>query len=391
MRIDFDSHYGSEYYCPVSLLRVYGITQMDKFRQEQDEEAATKAAEGSAIDESEIEGEEEEEKAEEEQQAESSSGVTTATVEGPVESTASLHESPPVGSVAAESPAPISSSTPVISDTISADPTALPISPAAPPSPTPPPTEISTALPSLNSTQSEPLPTPTTSLVVVPSVSSSSTATPISTASKIETTEFAKSAESSSSSSPVLEESRPATSTLSAPSESTATSSSSTGAISSTTSISSSSSSRPVAEPTALPARIVTRNETRPVVPPTPQTGDSIYGTIMKRLSGLEHNHTLAMHYIEAQSTMIRTAFINFEQRLHELAGSVSSNVSRSPIEIDGFDSQRQSQDSAIRLALLDLERYRLDLDRDRLDLSTKLNALTQEVRLPLFSCLYSF
>lgn len=35
----------------------------------------------------------------------------------------------------------------------------------------------------------------------------------------------------------------------------------------------------------------------------------------------------------------------------------------------------------AIRLALLDLERYRLDLDRDRLELSTKLNALTQEVR----------
>ena len=34
IRIDFHSHYGSEYYCPVSLLRVYGLTHLDAWQWE---------------------------------------------------------------------------------------------------------------------------------------------------------------------------------------------------------------------------------------------------------------------------------------------------------------------------------------------------------------------
>lgn len=32
IRIDFHSHYGSEYYCPVSLLRVYGLTHLEEWK-----------------------------------------------------------------------------------------------------------------------------------------------------------------------------------------------------------------------------------------------------------------------------------------------------------------------------------------------------------------------
>ncbi|KZS93724.1 Sad1/UNC-like protein, partial [Sistotremastrum niveocremeum HHB9708] len=32
MRIDFLSNYGNEYFCPVSLLRVYGLTQMEEWK-----------------------------------------------------------------------------------------------------------------------------------------------------------------------------------------------------------------------------------------------------------------------------------------------------------------------------------------------------------------------
>lgn len=39
LRIDFLSHYGSEYYCPVSILRVYGLTQLDAFRRDQERDA----------------------------------------------------------------------------------------------------------------------------------------------------------------------------------------------------------------------------------------------------------------------------------------------------------------------------------------------------------------
>ncbi|KAL7417379.1 SUN domain-containing protein, partial [Mrakia frigida] len=32
LRIDFIGHYGNEYYCPVSLLRIYGMNQMEAYR-----------------------------------------------------------------------------------------------------------------------------------------------------------------------------------------------------------------------------------------------------------------------------------------------------------------------------------------------------------------------
>ncbi|KAI8460573.1 UNC-like C-terminal-domain-containing protein, partial [Phakopsora pachyrhizi] len=38
VRLDFLSHHGSEYYCPLSLVRIYGLTQIDAFRREQEEE-----------------------------------------------------------------------------------------------------------------------------------------------------------------------------------------------------------------------------------------------------------------------------------------------------------------------------------------------------------------
>ncbi|KAK2465288.1 hypothetical protein APHAL10511_002642 [Amanita phalloides] len=38
IRIDFHSHYGNEYYCPVSLLRVYGLTHLEEYKWEQWEE-----------------------------------------------------------------------------------------------------------------------------------------------------------------------------------------------------------------------------------------------------------------------------------------------------------------------------------------------------------------
>lgn len=35
IKIDFTSHYGSEYYCPISLLRVYGLTQIEAYKWEE--------------------------------------------------------------------------------------------------------------------------------------------------------------------------------------------------------------------------------------------------------------------------------------------------------------------------------------------------------------------
>ena len=327
MRIDFVSHYGSEYYCPVSLLRVFGITQMDKFRQEQDEEAATKAAEGLAIDEN--DGEEEDEKVEDDLEPASTASVhptATDAVSKEVAVAIPTTETASMPSSILETVIPIASVTLSSSESVSTVASLHPVT--ATPVLSPLTADISTALPTVNTTESDlPMPSSTPSSIA----ESSSTipdATPVPIAPTVEVSQITMSNESSIASSTTIEESPKVANVSATAQESSATPASSTTVTTSTSSTaipsSSSTTSRTAAEPTASPARIVPRNETRPVVPPTPQNGDSIYGTIMKRLSGLEHNHTLAMHYIEAQSTMIRTAFVNFEQRLNEYSGSVS-------------------------------------------------------------------
>ncbi|KAJ3119115.1 hypothetical protein HDU96_000030 [Phlyctochytrium bullatum] len=45
MRIEFLSHYGNEYYCPVTMLRVYGTTEMEAFKAEEEELARLNAVE----------------------------------------------------------------------------------------------------------------------------------------------------------------------------------------------------------------------------------------------------------------------------------------------------------------------------------------------------------
>ncbi|PWN40538.1 hypothetical protein IE81DRAFT_218539 [Ceraceosorus guamensis] len=49
LRIDFLEHYGSEFYCPVSLLRVYGLTQMDDYIREEEEMRREKEREDAGI------------------------------------------------------------------------------------------------------------------------------------------------------------------------------------------------------------------------------------------------------------------------------------------------------------------------------------------------------
>ncbi len=49
VRVDFLSHYGSEYYCPVSLLRVYGLTQMEEYKLDEWQSAWLKEREAANV------------------------------------------------------------------------------------------------------------------------------------------------------------------------------------------------------------------------------------------------------------------------------------------------------------------------------------------------------
>ncbi|GAA5932738.1 hypothetical protein JCM10213_006317 [Rhodosporidiobolus nylandii] len=422
LRLDFLSHFGSEYYCPVSLLRVYGYTQLDAWRES--ERKAKAIEEALAVAELIEEEAEEQERQLEDMlrvEVESLERLEPATV---AQNSTTAAKDPKTGSMATGSevaqaplrPSPSSPATalPAIvtpssshaSDTVTAAYTSA-LSRAEP----------SASSASHSSSTSSPLPTSTsvTAPLSIPSVISApssatspggdASVTPDSSpvrqaAPSRDSAASEASAPSSSSTPPSPISDPPARSVPPASSSPSASEPSSETTVSPTPSPSahaspSSSPSSSLAPPTpssasspatsphrATPAetpviatRHIPRNDSHPhplprtpvLAPPVhqqPQPGESIYGTIMKRLTSLEHNQTLSMHFIEAQSSMLREAFGRIEKRLGEVEGS------------------RSRQEQNIRQALLDLEKQRVELERERLELATQVGLLTQEVRL---------
>lgn len=121
---------------------------------------------------------------------------------------------------------------------------------------------------------------------------------------------------------------------------------------------------------------VITRTQPTPPSPPplTPppniqqQPGESIYGTIMKRLTGLEHNQTLSMHFIELQSGVLRDAFLRVEKRLGDIEGT------------------RSELESLVRMGFREMEMLRKEMERERIELAGKVNILSQEVSLIPFA-----
>ncbi|BGP19497.1 hypothetical protein JCM10213v2_007592 [Rhodosporidiobolus nylandii] len=307
LRLDFLSHFGSEYYCPVSLLRVYGYTQLDAWRES--ERKAKAIEEALAVAELIEEEAEEQERQLEDMlrvEVESLERLEPATV---AQNSTTAAKDPKTGSMATGS-------------------------------------EVAQA-PLRPSSTSSPLPTSTsvTAPLSIPSVISAPSSA----------TSPGGDASVTPDSSPVRQ---------AAPSRDSAASEATTSPHRATP-----------AETPVIATRHIPRNDSHPhplprtpvLAPPVhqqPQPGESIYGTIMKRLTSLEHNQTLSMHFIEAQSSMLREAFGRIEKRLGEVEGS------------------RSRQEQNIRQALLDLEKQRVELERERLELATQVGLLTQEVRL---------
>ena len=78
LRIEFLSHYGNEYYCPVSLLRIHGKTMMEDYR------ADVKAARGEEENDDEDEGEEEPPEKVVAEQLKSAADATTTSLSTPL-------------------------------------------------------------------------------------------------------------------------------------------------------------------------------------------------------------------------------------------------------------------------------------------------------------------
>ncbi|GAA6046711.1 hypothetical protein JCM3770_003129 [Rhodotorula araucariae] len=411
IRVEFLSHFGSEYYCPVSLLRVYGYTQLEAFREsERKAKAIEEALAAAELIDDEVE--------EHERALEDALKVEVDTLErvgqlkdipnttssfpeqpepeptGPGETTAAPSEAAPTtlsstASATSSTASPPNStlhSPPILmpSQSVPAEPlSSLPssspnpthTSSAAGPPSTPPAIEPSAATPVTNTTLSAPTAAATsTESNAVSSPPPEPTASPSSTAvSSDGNPPPSASSELSSVPPPAPPPASPPAPT-SAPSH-TATGRPATASDTPILAVRPASAPVPparndshvsVASPPTIPSAAAHVPRAPVAVPhplAQPQPGESIYGTIMKRLASLEHNQTLAMGFIEAQSGMLREAFGRVERRLSEVEGS------------------RSRQEQSIRQSLVDLEKQRVDLERERLALAAQVSLLAAEVR----------
>ncbi|GAA6023389.1 hypothetical protein JCM11491_006455 [Sporobolomyces phaffii] len=386
IRINFLSHFGSEYYCPVSLLRVYGYTQLDAYRESERKARQLEAALAAAEEYVEEDDAEDVEDVENEAvTATESAGPTAPPTEDRAE-TGDTVQRTVVPMEEEESKAQDSKR----SNATESDPNdgdlaqnrssrAHPDSTRSNDSMLPLETSIELSSPAHTSLSPAPTPAPTATETRGTNSSGASQprevpSSPVESTTSIDSHVPPSSETDSLASTPSTSHPSVATSVAPAPPSNT----SATQPISSSIAPLSSASSRPATPsdlPIINPRPLATRNDTPPHVQPhrppvisppiqQPQPGESIYATIMKRLTSLEHNQTLSMHFIEAQSSMLREAFTRIERRLGEV------------------ETTRSRQEQGIRQALVDLEKERNELQREKLGLSTQVGMLAHEIRL---------
>ncbi|EIN12290.1 hypothetical protein PUNSTDRAFT_124219 [Punctularia strigosozonata HHB-11173 SS5] len=325
IRIDLHSHYGNEYYCPVSLLRVYGLTQLEEYKWDV-WEAESRAKRGV------VQSEEHPSSAPVATEIPSSDqrGAETPSVgiDAPSDSSTSVIEprdaKPSTGPSAADHDASNAS-----------------VSFAAPSSS--PPTSDGT--------------TSSIHTVITPASSGSSRSmtnmTPDNQAPSITTSLSRASQQAESQSGHII-------STIS--SSSTNVSDSSNPPTSSVKSSTSSLTSVAALVPTAVTSVTVSYP---PIPPPVAGTGgESIYRTIMNRVAALEANTTLYARYVEEQIAGVR-----------EIMRRLSEDVGR----LEGIS---KAQGQMYQRTIQELEKERRRIQYEHGELVSRVNYLADEVAL---------
>ncbi|KAL0947650.1 hypothetical protein HGRIS_013737 [Hohenbuehelia grisea] len=334
LRIDFHSHYGNEYYCPVSLLRVYGLTHLEEWKWEVWEAESKAKKQGNSI-------------------------VISRTAEAIV-------VQPSTEASAVDVP----SSTPQVQPAVSVSSLPASQSPAASASDTSPSTSVNGAANVVKSTESSMPETAPSAIPVSSSNSPMASSAPVvfqsafESASTINQSDSTNHASDSSSTSQAPSQSEPSQASAVIPLSSDATASASpypaaenpneqsigeepssapgpvqspsksssppTQASSQTVQLNNSSSQ---VQPSLSPSPVATASPS-PSVPPSqphqanpnsmnlnPSGGESIYRTIMNRLTALEVNHTLYTRYVEEQIGGVREVLRRLTEDVGRLEG----------------------------------------------------------------------
>lgn len=315
IRIEFHSHYGNEYYCPLSLLRVYGLTHLEHWKWEQweAESGARRALESAPISQPEI--------------------IVESTF-APAVSWTDLPEPPkhnarplPAESTSTSQEEQSETAVPAPSSDSTHEPAAVEASLQTSSSTT----DSSSEHPGGESDSSRPSSSPKTA--PVPEITSETSLDTSNDNIRQHNTDTSlyttiTSSEARPSSSVSLSDS---ISPLSNSSTSTSYLPSSGSSQSSPTSVSSSANqSAHVTRPTtSASAAITTVTQSLSVVPhapaPAPATsGESIYRTIMNRLTALESNSSLYARFVEEHAASVREMLRRLGEDVGRLEGIVS-------------------------------------------------------------------
>ncbi|KAI1818799.1 hypothetical protein GGS20DRAFT_526920 [Poronia punctata] len=371
LRVEILSHYGNEYYCPVSLLRVHGLRMLDSWKQ---------------VDPSELEAEDE----------------SPPTISEPAEESVEVSEEPPIQSEQPEAPqsTPAENGTAVVMEQSCWTPYwdeayfdhTYPLKGCA---------HVNTSSTSAASHENEPprtvsgghRPTPGSGKVnsAIPNTSSPVTA-PRQTAEP--TVNATKSGASISTEHPVSSVTHTPPTASSAPgrdnSSVAATGSSLSQTVGESTtgqnvprskSTTTTSIKPPSSKSSTRASQTTPRNRTSTTTstpPPTPTVQDSFFKALTKRLQVLESNTTLSLQYIESQSKFLQEALAKLERR----------QIAKVDLFLDKLNNTvlgelrevRTLYDHIWQSTVIALETQREQTENEIVALSTRVGVLADEV-----------
>jgi hypothetical protein len=384
LRIEFLSHYGKEYYCPVSLLRVHGTTMMDEFRHQeeiargeaQDEEivAEPDVPVQTAIPQEAITASPEVEQSTIQAIVTASDPPKTVTPEPHTSAVPGDHAAPGGNAEESLGTCPAQPKATQVADTLKYGYATCHIDEG--------PRTVHTATPySVVSSSSG-------DMNVSTSTSQSTTTTPRSgdsvatTAGSEQLQRQSSQSDASQNTSTTIPGSNAKVENVNISTNTTRSSSSST---SNTIVAPPVSRQREEGASTSLPKNSTPpSNSTRAVPssttahPAQPSTQESFFKSVHKRLQQLESNSTLSLQYIEEQSRILRDAFSKVEKRQLTSTTNFLAHLNSTVMgELQGF---RKAYDQLWQSTVIELEGQREQYQREMLALSTRLTLVADEL-----------
>ncbi|WVQ99509.1 hypothetical protein IAU59_006644 [Kwoniella sp. CBS 9459] len=335
IRLDFPSYFGTEYYCPVSQLKVYGMNQMEAFKWEQKrisaaakEKEKEKEKNGNNRDKEAEERkakEEREKKAQKERDEKAKQELREKELD---ELEKLLHEQ--AGRVVPD----------MLTETVILSKLQQSSSISSPSSKVPKTTKSSGSTSSSTSTGKE------------PSSSSTSVSSKHNNASTLST------------------EARQARTNATAETSSTVSSHTPSPSLSSSTTTSS---SPPSQTKTIIETPTSTSTYSRSP-PPRSDSSESIYAFIIRRLNALEGNSTLVARYIEEQAKVMRHMLTRVERGWEDWKGEWEGE------DRGRWEQERMRQEDRLGRVISQLEQQKIAVEAERKEIQSQLRVLADEL-----------